>query len=302
MIITKIQGGLGNQMFQYAVGRNLAIKNDTELKFDNSFFNTISADTPRIFVLDKFNISGNIISDNELKKIKRSNLQGRSLSKRVISKILKITEAIKPIRFRRFVGFGDIIFHPEVLQIKTKKTVYLAGNWPTHKYFKEINSIIQNDFSLKNDLSNQAKLILNKIKNTEAVSIHIRRGDYILNNKTSSLHGGICTLDYYEQAIKIIEQKTNNPEFFIFSDDIEWVKENLKINHPVTYVSGNGIPDYEELVLMSHCQHNIIANSTFSWWGAWLNQNPNKIVIAPEKWFNSDTDIRDLIPETWIKL
>lgn len=300
MIITKIQGGIGNQLFQYAIGRNLALKNNTELKFDSSFFNNTDIDTPRIFLLDKFNISGETISDNELRKIKLSNFQNRNTLKRIVNKFLKIIEETKPIQERKFVSFRDIIFHPEVLQIRTKKNIYLAGNWPTDKYFSEIENVIRKDFTLKSEFSQEAKKISDKIINSNSISIHIRRGDYENIEKTKSLHGGICTLDYYIQAIELI--KINNPEFFIFSDDIAWVKDNFKINHPITYVSGNNIPDYEELILMSQCKHNIIANSTFSWWGAWLNHNSNKTVIAPKKWFNSDTDISDLIPEGWTKI
>lgn len=302
MIITKIQGGLGNQLFQYAIARNLALKNETVIGFDLSFFQFNTLDTERNYLLDKFNIVGGILTEAELKKIKNSNYAGRSIAARVISKILKTITALAPIRFRRFVGFNDIIFHPEVLDIRTEKTVYLAGNWPTEKYFIAIKDVIKNDLTLKNEMSDQAKKLQAEIDQKISVSIHIRRGDYVQNEKTKNLHGGICTLDYYQQATKLIEEKISNPTYFIFSDDIEWVKENLKLDNPVVYVSGQGIPDYEELILMSHCQHNITANSTFSWWGAWLNNKPNKIVVTPQKWFNADTDIRDLIPDGWIKL
>ncbi len=122
------------------------------------------------------------------------------------------------------------------------------------------------------------------------------------NTHTNQKHG-ICPPEYYQQAIKYIQTQVNDPHFFVFSDDIGWVKSHLKIPDPVNYVSNNDISSQEELLLMSSCKHNIIANSSFSWWGAWLNQYPEKIVIAPKKWFNLETiDTRDLIPETWIRL
>jgi len=141
-----------------------------------------------------------------------------------------------------------------------------------------------------------------KIKEKNSVSLHIRRGDYLTMQKAIDTIG-VCPLDYYDKAIREITRKIKNPTFFIFSDDINWVKENLKTNSPTIFVSGGKLKDYEELILMSKCKHNIIANSSFSWWGAWLNNNPNKIVIAPKKWFkDTSKNTRDLIPESWLKL
>jgi len=303
MIISKIQGGLGNQLFQYAIGRNLAIKNQTDLGFDLSFFQYNSLDANRQYLLEKFNISGRPLSELELKKIKNSNFAGRNLTARIISKIIRTITSLTPIKYRDFVAFNDIIFHPAVLKIKSKNNVYLAGNWPTEKYFLEISDTIKKDFTLKNEFSEASINILKNIEESEnAFSLHVRRGDYVQNEKTRNLHGNICTLLYYQQATNLIERQIKQPTYFIFSDDMPWVKENLKLNYPVVYVSDQGIPDYEELILMSKCQHNIIANSTFSWWGAWLNNNPNKIVVAPKKWFNADTDIKDLLPDNWIKI
>jgi hypothetical protein len=301
MIITKIQGGLGNQMFQYAVARHLAIKNNTELKMDISFFNNVGDNTYRKYRLDNFNIEENFLSEKELKKIKRNNFHGQSLMQRILRKIFIKLENRKPLIKKTYITELSPAFEKKILEIRTKKNIYLYGNWQSEKYFKNIKDTIIKDFSLKKEMTEKTKYFLSKIKKSESVSIHIRRGDYVKNTKTKEYHG-ICSLDYYKKAIKLTEERIKNPVFFVFSDDIEWVKNNLKTKNPLTFVSGNNMPDYEEMVLMSKCNHNIIANSSFSWWGAWLNSDPNKIVIAPKKWYNAPVEIKDLIPNKWITI
>jgi hypothetical protein len=162
--------------------------------------------------------------------------------------------------------------------------------------------MVRKEFTLKEPLSAISQEYTNKILDTKnAVSIHIRRGDYVLNTSTNK-HHGVCNLDYYEAAVEYIREKIESLTFFIFSDDIAWVKENLKLDNAV-FVSSPEIKDYEELILMSKCKHNIIANSSFSWWGAWLNQNPDKIVIAPRQWTTKKTaDELDILPKSWIQI
>jgi hypothetical protein len=136
----------------------------------------------------------------------------------------------------------------------------------------------------------------------ESVSLHIRRGDFVSNRKTNEIHG-VLPLEYYYEAIRLITNQVRNPEFFIFSDDIPWVRENLLVPKKVNFVEHpTSNRDYEDLILMSNCKHHIIANSSFSWWGAWLSQNPVKRVIAPREWYRIVIDTRDLLPEEWIKL
>lgn len=302
MIITKIQGGLGNQMFQYAIGRHLAYLNKTELKLDISFYKDPKKNTFRKYALGNFNIIENFISDDEAKKIKINNFHNKSLPTRILRRILKSLEERKPIYKRSYIREPYFHFCEEILKIKDKKYVYLYGHWQSEKYFKGIENIIRREFTLKNSLSQPAESILKQIKNTNSVSLHIRRGDYAKNEKTNRFHG-ICSLKYYHQALKIITSKISKPRLFIFSDDILWAKKNLKTKNPITFVSGIGIGDAEEIILMSQCRHNIIANSTFSWWGAWLNNNPHKIVIAPRQWFNIPSiNTKDVYPKNWIKI
>ncbi|MDD2935319.1 MAG: alpha-1,2-fucosyltransferase [Candidatus Pacebacteria bacterium] len=297
MIIIRISGGLGNQMFQYCLGRNLSLKNKVGLVFDTSNY---SSEKNRFFGLNNFNINGKEMTENDIKSIKIPNITDKSILGRFKRKTFRLIEVFKPISQKKFIIESDYTFSPEVLSIKNDN-IYLSGIWQSEKYFTDISDIIRKEFSLKNKLSDNAIIFSNEIENSESVSIHIRRGDYINNQKTSAFHG-TCSLDYYKEATNLIEKKVKNPKYFIFSDDVEWVKNNLMLSHPAVYVSGNNLPDYEEMILMSKCKHNIIANSSFSWWSAWLNDNPQKIVIAPKKWFNSDTNTKDLILESWLTI
>lgn len=256
----KIKGGLGNQLFQYAHGRN-CIEQGEKFIFDISFFEENKIDTSRPFLLQKFNILESNIFIN----------QKENFIKKFINKIYSKVS-------------GDY------------------GFFQSENYFKQIESIIRSEFTLKDPLSQTAQTYANQITQTQdSVSIHIRRGDYV-SNSSANKHHGTCDLEYYKRAISKIKESTESPTFFIFSDDIEWVKENLKIDNAL-YVSNPKLSECEELLLMSYCAHNTIANSTFSWWGAWLNQNPNKIVIAPQKWLNTDISKQpNIIPSTWVKI
>ena len=289
MIVTRMSGGLGNQMFQYAIGLNLAHKNNDALLIDAAGYTKIqnsSKDTIRNFELDKFNISSRLGSNSEIDEIKYP-----------LGLISKINRLIQKKILRRF----NHDYCPDLLS--KKGNVYLDGFFQSEKNFMESSGLIRKEFSLKQEFINgQATKILENISHHTSVSIHIRRGDYAQDKKTNKYHG-LCPISYYENAISLITSKIENPHFFIFSDDIEWVKKNLPINHPHTFVSDGILIPQQEMYLMSKCKHNIIANSTFSWWGAWLNENPDKIVIAPKKWVNIEPNPHpNIIPETWITI
>ena len=285
MIIIKLNGGLGNQLFQYSLGRKLSIKNNDVFKLDLSDF---TKDNPRSYGLGKFNIIENFASDKDINKIKKSG-------------VWKLVDKLKPYCKRSVIKYKGYDFDPNIL--KLSGNFYLDGYWQSEKYFQDIENIIRKEVALKNPIENKYADLISQIKNTNSVSIHIRRGDYITNKKFSKVYN-LLDEKYYQKAVKFIAEKINDPFFFIFSDDINWVKQNLNIPYPKIFVSGeNEIKNYEELILMSLCKHNIIANSSFSWWGAWLNQNPSKIVISPDKWFNDKiSDAKDLIPPEWIRI
>lgn len=290
MVIVKLTGGLGNQMFQYAVGRAIAERNKINLKIDVSAYENQVGITPRQYELFLFNIREDFSTPQDNKKIKGFKLN--SLLEKMLNKLhIKLSGRDHIIESRHN-------FDPSIL--KLEDNIYLEGYWQTEKYFSDIANIIRSEFTLKDEYNNLNPKVLSEIDNCNSVSVHIRRGDYVSIQKTSEYHG-ICSLEYYQKAISSIAEKIPSPVFFIFSDDLKWCEENLKINWPIVFVDGN--KGYEDLIMMSRCKHNIIANSSFSWWGAWLNVNSKKMVIAPQRWFsNKDVDTRDVVPESWIKI
>jgi hypothetical protein len=184
--------------------------------------------------------------------------------------------------------------------IPSKGITFYYGGWHTEKYFLESKKTILNAFEFIECNDYENRHYIDEISQTNSVSIHVRRGDF-LNANNINLFGDVCTKAYFEKAIELIESKVNNPHFFVFSNDLEWVKENLIINN-VNYVDCNsGKNSWKDMYLMSLCKHNIISNSTFSWWGAWLNKHANKIVISPNRFLKNDT-VTDVYPESWIKI
>lgn len=291
MIISKLIGGLGNQMFQYAAGRRAAFINKTFLKLDISGYKNQEGMTKREYLLNCFNICEEFASISEINKLKGKN--------NLLQKILRKNYPI--IDNRTFIIEKHFHFSPNIL--KTSNNVYLEGYWASEKYFKDIEDIIRQDFTFKFKPDLENKKLIEKIKNCMSISIHVRRGDYVSVKKTHECHG-VCSLEYYKKAINLITAQVKKPHFFIFSDEPEWIKQNLKLKYPNTIIDYNfHKKDYEDLRLISLCKHNIIANSSFSWWGAWLNNNQNKIVIAPKKWFkDSSINTADLIPKSWLRV
>ena len=289
MFIIQLIGGLGNQMFQYAAGRRLAHHHNTSLFLDVSLF---SAYKLRKYELDIFNIEAAIAPPDMLKQVAFS-------SKDII--YLRLRNVFLPNIIIRYIREKSYEFDEYIYN--APDNYYIEGYFQSERYFADISNVIRKNFTFKNEPNEENKRILSRIQNTNSVSLHIRRGDYISNPKTMETHG-VLGIDYYLKGLNYIEKNIRTPEIFIFSDDIAWAKENILIKMPIHFIDHNqSSRDYEDLRLMSCCKHNIIANSSFSWWGAWLNQNPDKIVIAPQKWFNDPTiNTNDLIPSTWIRL
>ncbi len=176
-----------------------------------------------------------------------------------------------------------------------------GGNWHSEKFLSEYADHIKKELTLKNPLSAQSEDFLRHIQSVNSVSIHVRGGDYIRGSK--SAYHSICPPEYYAAAIKLIQEKIPAPHFFIFTDDLSWTQEHIEFPTPHTVVSETENPPEEELALMSACKYNIIANSTFSWWAAWLNRNPEKIVVAPSKWFTDEKiNSSDILPASWIRI
>ncbi|HEX3048662.1 MAG TPA: alpha-1,2-fucosyltransferase [Bacillota bacterium] len=268
MIITRLISGLGNQLFQYALGRRIADFHQTPLKLDLTWFEELNF--PK-YMLGRF----------------------------MIDEKIAVTEEIEMAKAACHFREDNFRFEPGFL--KTPPLAYLDGYWQSERYFREIEGVLRKEFTLKKPPSPANRRMEEKILSCEAVSVHIRRGDYL----TSPIHQ-VCTLDYYDNCIKIITSMIPKPHFFVFSDDWSWAEQNFKparggAPYPVTMVALNPIEEgQEDLRLMSLCRYHIIANSTFSWWGAWLSNYRRKIVCAPNQWLNSDQyDTSYIIPETW---
>ncbi len=288
MIITQLNGGLGNQMFQYATARCIAEKACCSLLLDISVLSEkYESKTYRNYGLNVFNIKADIANSNICK-----------IAKRAESKYLKYLNFFFFPKLRIIKESG---FAYEPFNIEPGENIYLKGYWQSEKYFSDIREIILKEFLPKNEVTGKNKDMNEIISSVNSVSVHVRRGDYVANPITNRVHG-VCDTEYYNKAMHHIESKVENPHYFIFSDDIPWCKENISSQNQLTFVDINtGEKAYEDLRLMSFCKHNIIANSSFSWWGAWLNANPKKIVIAPKKWFNdSSRETKDLFPDSWV--
>lgn len=290
-VYINIRGGLGNQLFQYASSRAFALENDKELVLDIS---GITNEGHNIFALDKFNI--------EAKKTNNIKLFQKTFAKKLNALSYRIGKRFgyaKSYKFDLFTSKLTNIFgvysidngYTKLLKSITKND-YLTGYFQSEKYFSKYEREIKQELKLKDKLSRENQNISNKMKKENSICVHIRRGDFV------QIGAIVCSTNYYLNAIEYIKNKIKNPVFYIFSNDINWVKENIKFKDKVVYMDKNN-SSYEELVLMSSCNNFIISNSTFSWWAQYLSNNNDKIVIAPDKWF-LDGQKEDIYSNNWI--
>ena len=291
-IIVKIMGGLGNQMFQYAAGRALALRLNEELKLDYSWFTSVGSDTYRIPMLDIFPIEAKYANAEEVNRViyKRQNIYQKMKGKKQYT-----SSYIAEPSYEYWSGFTALT-----------SPAYLLGYWQNEKYFSSVSAIIRQDFLFPEFSCSDAKSMAAKIEASPCpVCIHIRRGDYVENPVTNQYHG-VCPLEYYEKAIQIIVDKNSvSPELFLFSDDPVWVRNNFKtlgcFFEIMDIMQHKNMP-YHDMHLMSLCKHHIIANSSFSWWGAWLSGGDG-IVIAPKRWF-TEKNVRQYTPSvaSWMEI
>jgi hypothetical protein len=291
MIISKLCGGIGNQMFQYATGRALSVRLGSPLLLDLSWFEEMTGCTPRDYELGAYELRADTATPRDLASFA---VKEGGLLRRLTGRDNRAGRRIEEPLFRYWPGFETLT-----------GDVHLVGYWQSEKYFKEIRSTLQRDFSVARKSTGKNRELADRIGATSAVSLHVRRGDYVDREETSRFHG-TCSIEYYAKSIDYLASRVASPHLFVFSDDPGWARDNIAASCPVTVVDHNDAStSHEDLRLMSLCRHHIIANSSFSWWGAWLCQNPDKILIAPERWFaneekNGQTD--DLIPEGWVRL
>jgi len=288
MIIVKLIGGLGNQMFQYALGRSLSLKNKEDFKLDITGFEEYKLHS---YSLGHFNINEHFATDSEIRLFKKYQ---RKPGRKWFLRNRIMTDQDK-------YATDELFYFQE--RILSLNDIYLDGYWQSEKYFKKYEEIIRQDFTLKREPGGTDVKIAKKILNSNSISVHIRRGDYVSVLKNINIFGTFGP-EYYKDAENIISKKIPDPHFFVFSDDSEWVKKNIIFKNKTTYVDHNdATKNYADLWLMSLCKHHIIPNSSFGWWGAWLDRNPSKIVIAPKQWFKKPSiNTKDVIPESWIAI
>jgi hypothetical protein len=290
MVTVLLSGGLGNQMFQYAAAKSLAIRLNTSLSVDLYALMKKTQATVRPYELEIFNTG---------------DVSGTSSAKAKF--VTKARPFIQKHRlfFQKCGIFTDtyaILYQPVFETIKGN--IIMSGYFQNEKYFKDIAETIRQNFSFRNPLTGKNAEAARQMAGKQSVSIHIRRGDYLNANARSNFV--IPDKTYYESAIKYITNQIEDPEFYIFSEDFEWIRENINIERPVAFIDWNkGKDSYRDMQLMSLCKHNIIANSSFSWWAAWLNSNINKTVIAPGQWFREEQKNKLLdgfFPEGWVRM
>lgn len=289
MIIVRISGGLGNQLFQYAFGQYLAKTLNTDVKYDLRLNIHTKDFTPRNFELKYFNIEIDHALECEIKKMKYFST---GFAERIERKLVNLF----PFLNRHFIIESPAF---SLKKIRILNNSYYDGYWQYYDYPSQIRELLINNLIPVNlDIIVKDYCLVSS--NVQNVSIHIRRGDYITNVANHAIFSH-CEMSYYQQSIEILNKRFGNLQYFVFSDDIEWVKLQFKGSEYV-FVEGNS--PSQDLFLMSRCNHHIIANSTFSWWAAWLNRNDDKVIIAPKNWFRGrmNQNLNKLLPFEWIKI
>jgi hypothetical protein len=290
-VIARLQGGLGNQLYQYAAGRSLADFLSRPLLLDAR---TIRPEAPvRHYDLGAFRIREQFVSGLEAF---RTRWVGSVRAGRVFKTMFAGARSYKYIRDRE-EGFDEGIFADHA------GPIVLHGYWQSYRYFERIADELRNEVVFRADPDPSSAALLRDIESSDSVCVHVRRGDYVSNPAFKAALGA-CGVEYYDCALGIIVARVARPTFYLFSDDLDWAKANLHVPGPLVPVDHNkGRSDVEDLRLMSRCRHFVIANSSFSWWGAWLGRDRGGTVVAPSRWFNSDkTPATDRIPPGWIRV
>jgi hypothetical protein len=294
MIIVQLRGGLGNQMFQYAIGRAIALRHDTTLRFD---LQEMVPYHGRAYGLPVWRIEGEPASRMD------------GLRMRVLNQVSRTLHPSAPYYRHPVIIEREFTFDSNFLE--AKRDCWLFGYWQSEKYFEAVADQVRADFTSVSEISTTSRAVEREIlaSGNRSVFLHVRRTDYVRCLTTLQAHGS-CSIEYYLRAADFIAQQVRDPHFFAFSDEPEWVRDNLHLPYRTTIVSHNKPGDafhvgseHEDLWLMSRCRHAVLANSSFSWWGAWLNSERERIVIAPQRWFGTlNYNTRDLIPAGWIRM
>jgi len=296
MKFVSIAGGLGNQMFAYAFCLSLRARREKAVLYISRGKNSNNYGHQGYELEKLFNI----------KQFEETKSKIQNFYLRIYTNLIRVFPSTWKTRLFSYVGVHvvrvpeNFIFYPEVFDFDHKHQLFM-GTWQSDKFFKGAEDEIRRSFVFKSSLRSALTVDMSdRMRSEQSVSIHVRRGDY-LSDEFSVGFAGVCTEEYYANAIDYISKQIENPYFYIFTDDYSWVSEHFKLEN-ATYVNFNkGTNSWQDMYLMSQCKHNIIANSSFSWWGAWLNANSDKIVIAPKQWWRLfETD--DVVPETWLRI
>jgi glycosyl transferase family 11 len=293
VIVVNLRGGLGNQMFQYALGRGLALRHHTRLTLDPSSYQIPNSTPghPRRYELDCFGLKASFATVFDIGPTPRAGSHWRSWTAR----------AVKAMRGIEVVSERGYHFQPEILE--SPDNSYLVGYWQSEKYFEAVEQVIRKDFTFRTPLRGRNEELAIAIETSEAVAVHIRRGDYVSDPWTSRFLG-VLPISYYVDALQEIARRTDKPHLFVFSDDPEWCRRKVTFHYETTYVDANS-PEkgFEDMRLMTLCRYHVIANSSFSWWGAWLSPHLDKTVYAPSRWvLDPSMDTSDVVPPEWSKV
>jgi hypothetical protein len=309
MVVSALSGGLGNQMFQYAAGRSLAFRFGAQLVLDATVF-TLPGER-RSFALSPYEIDADVIFDGYAHPppgrtaeyprgqgwLSGGNGDFVDALRSIVGGICGWGNRRKTLAVFRERSFD---YDPQFVQVGPQ--VYLSGYWQSARYFNQIDELVRGELRLRREPSETNAAWLARVRRTGpvAVCVHIRRGDYLMAAHYD--HHGVCSVEYYRRAMQLMRSRVRNAEFFIFSDDWQWCRENLSTDDAVVVDANDVAAVQEELRLMAACRHHIIANSSLSWWAAWLAKSDGQIVIAPKPWFIKRADTPDLFPETWLTL
>ena len=294
MIITKLIGGLGNQMFQYAAGLALAQRTGQPLRVDTTELRRYNRhqgyQLPDIFL-------GEFQQASEWELLKTLRLNKKKGTKRSLEidpnwQMRPGKRLIRQNTHNFWLGFNAL-----------SGPCYLAGYWQSSKYFANATESLRRAFTFRTPANAENQAMAQRMQGANAVSMHIRRGDYVSNPKAMKFHG-ICDWPYYDQAIAMMKERLDNPTFFIFSDEPTLAKSQYPDERQFTVIDINtGADSFRDMELMAHCKHHIIANSSFSWWGAWLGQNERQIVVAPSVWFAGNSEaVNDIYQPNWLRI
>ncbi len=297
MVIQRLRGGVGNQLFQYAAGKALTLHHRVPFKIDPYYY---THHPYRTLVLDKFKTDYVRAPEQDITAFIGSTKVQRYFHKKTSYRYCR--EAFAQPYYHFYEEFFNL-----------PSSVYLSGYWQSERYFEPYASVIREHLVPREPMSEKNTALKQRMQATQSVSVHVRHGDY-----QSAAYTGFFAIQppaYYRRAINTLRERLDNPTFFFFSDDISWCKQTFADQQAVFVDHNSGEQAYWDLLMMANCQHHIIANSSFSWWGAWLNPRPDKLVIAPQQWFTTNHysgknpvypertyNLKDQLPNGWIRL